>query len=118
MTNDTNLSDYADTYKVIPTEHTALRIKSGMLSSSEVDPLGPDAEFSVNIVHDGAGIAISAGAHQSQLDDGNEFYSFHDITPQQAREFADALHDVADAAEEAATVEEAEPESFLRRILG
>ena len=118
------MSEYADTAYWDITGYTAVKITCGFLSTQEINPLGERGQFGVGVSHDGPNMALIAGAHYSENDDDFEMFSYHDLSPTQARELADSLNEVADAVEAARQVEaqrdesdEPEAESFLRRLL-
>lgn len=107
-----------DILSIISGEHSTAKIKSDLMHGLIEGYGNDDVEFGVQVHQDGQHIGLTAGTTWTPKDDP-ELYTSHGLTPEQAREIANALEEAADKAEEADTgvAAEAEEESFIRRLL-
>lgn len=113
-------SDPTDVATFVNTDYATGFLKTQMVRG-RIEP--EDAEFGLTIHQDGVGIALSAGTQsRSGGTDHPQLYTYQTLTPDQARELGDVLHDVADAAEDSAAELEQDDhtegsKSLIRRLL-
>ena len=106
-----------DVMRTIDQGYTAGQIKAGPLTGHYVLD---DVRSGLTIHQDGPNIALSAGTINHDQSE-TELYTYHAITPNQAREIAEMLNHVADEAEEILQSEDQSEkqgqENFIRRLL-
>lgn len=110
-----------DLASIHPTGYAALRIDSPLIHNETMVSAEDEIEnFGIEVLQDGTFMGLSAGSFE-EPDELWNVHTFHSLTPEQAREIADSLNEVADTVEAFQREKEQEnedPDSFLRRLLG
>jgi hypothetical protein len=109
----------SDILSMVTTDYNVGRIRTEMLSAN----LEPDEdigiEFGIQIHQDGPDISLSSGSLYPDNPERKAFYTYHGLSPDQAREIATALVEAAELAESAredAGREGDDPETFFERV--
>lgn len=114
-----------DIFATIETGAATGVVETGsLLCRMETNELGAEA-FGFNVHKDGAMIALAAGTTwEAEQDHDERFYIHQGLSPEQARELATALSEVADEAEKTAEKQAGSAEystdsqSLVDRLLG